>query len=164
MEDASDSQQHKLIGEKEYAEAIGEVIGQASRTLHIFDVDLSTGGYQSPERYEALRQFMARNRNSTLTIVLHETTYLERFCPRLLNLLKLYSHRISILQTHEHGRAASDPFVIADEVHYVHRFHAEGARAKLSVEDPAGARMLEERFQQLLETSSVAVSATTLGL
>ena len=164
MDETSTGVHRSLEGENEYTAAIAEVVGKAERSLHIFDIDLATGGYQTAERYEALRQFMTRSRSGTLVVVLHDTAYFERYCPRLINLLKLYSHRISILKTHEHGRLANDPFVIADEAHYVHRFHAEGARAKLGLDDHAGARMLEERFQQLMETAAPAISATTLGL
>ncbi|GBG14125.1 ABC transporter ATP-binding protein [Novimethylophilus kurashikiensis] len=153
-----------LEGEQEYVAAISEVIEKAQRTLHIFDIDLSSAGYQSVQRYEALRDFMVRSRNSTLVFVLHDTAYFERYCPRLMNLLKLYSHRISVLQTQEQGRSANDPFLIADEMHYVHRFHADGTRSKVGWDDHAGASALDERFQQLLETAQPAVSATTLGL
>jgi len=156
--------QHRLLdGEKDYTAAIDDVIEKAVSSLHIFDIDLSAGGYQTIARYEALRRFMVRS-SGKLIVVVHDTAFLERFCPRLLNLLKLYSYRISIMKTQEHGRSANDPFVIADEVHYVHRFHADGARAKIGYEDHAEARILEERFQQLVETAEPAVSATTLGL
>lgn len=164
MEDLPHDLHRMMDGEKEYAVAIEEVIDRAERTLHIFDIDLAAGGYNTVQRFEAIRDFLVRSRMGSLVVVLHETAYLERHCPRLINLLKLYSHRISILKTHEHGRVASDPFVIADEAHYVHRFHVEGAQALLAFEDHAGARALEERFQQLMGTASPAVSATTLGL
>lgn len=164
MEELTEGKHRTLDGEKEYAAAIGEVIAKAERTLHIFDIDLAAGGYDSMQRFEAIRDFLVRSRAGLLVIVLHETGYLERYCPRLLGLLKLYSHRISIYKTHEHGRTASDPFVIVDEAHYVHRFHAAGTRALLAFDDFAGARGLEERFQMLMETASLAVPATTLGL
>lgn len=157
--------QHRLLnGEAEYSAAIDEVIEQAEHTLHIFDIDLAVGGYDAVSRFEALRQFLAKDRLNRLVIVLHETDYLVRYCPRLMNLLKLYSHAISILKTHEHARVANDPFVIADEVHFVHRFHADDARALQALYDHAGARLLAERFGQLQEASAPAVAATTLGL
>ncbi len=163
---ADDAQkQHRMIeGEEEYERAIDEVIRRAIRTLHIFDIDASAGGFGSLARHESLRAFLARDRNNRLVMILHETDYLTRYCPRLMNLLKLYSHAMSILKTHEHARVASDPFVIADEAHYVHRFHADGTRALLAFDDHAEARLLEERFEQLQEASTPAVSATTLGL
>jgi hypothetical protein len=153
-----------LNGESEYEQAIDEVIGHAERTLHIFDTDLASGGYGTARRAETLRTFLMKSRANRLVIVLHETEHLTGRCPRLMNLLKLHSHAIAILQTHEHGRIAGDPIVIADEVHYVHRFHADGARALQALDDHAGARQLEERFGQLRETAAPAVFAFTLGL
>lgn len=153
-----------LNGEAEYETAIDTVIANAERTLHIFDMDLTSGGYSTAKRCEALRAFLMKNRANRLVIVLHETDYLTRHCPRLMQLLNLHSHAISILQTHEHGRTASDPLVIADTTHYVHRFHADSARALLALHDPAGGHQMDERFGQLQEASAPAVFANTLGL
>ena len=156
---------HRLLnGEADYEAAIGEVIDKAERTLHIFDIDLAMGGYNTLERSDALRGFLTKNRSNRRVIVLDETGYLTRNCPRLMNLLGLHSHAISILKTHEHGRVASDPMVIADEAHYVHRFHADGTRGLRAFWDHAGARQLEERFEQLQEAASPAVWGTALGL
>lgn len=164
-EESAGALQHRgLNGEAEYEAAIDEVVARAERTLHIFDVDLSAGGYNTARRAESLREYLMKNRANRLVMVLHETEYLTRHCPRLMNLLQLHSHAISILQTHEHGRVASDPAVIADEAHYVHRFHTDSARALLGLNDHAGARQLEERFEQLQEAASPAVFAFTLGL
>ncbi len=157
--------QHTLLnGEMEYEAAIDAVIAEAEHTLHIFDPDLTSGGYNSAKRCEGLRTFLIKNRANRLIMVLHETDFLTRQCPRLMQLLKLHSHAISILQTQEHGRIACDPLVIADTAHYVHRFHSANARALLALHDPAGARQLDERFGQLQEASTPAVFAVTLGL
>jgi hypothetical protein len=164
IENGAMAQHRMLVGEKEYESAIDEVIGQARHTLHIFDSDLSKGEYASEKRYEALRKFLLMVRGNRLVLVLHETDYLVSRCPRLMGLLRLFSHAISIHRTLEHARVASDHFVIADEAHHVHRFHGNNARFLLALHDYAGTRQLEERFGQLLESSCPAVFATTLGL
>ncbi len=157
--------QHTMLnGEAEYEAAIDTVIASAEHTLHIFDTDLSTGGYTTAKRCEALRTFLMKNRANRLVMVLHDTDYLTRQCPRLMQLLKLHSHAMAILQTHEHGQTANDPLVIADATHYVHRFHSDSARALLALHDPAGGHQLEDRFGQLQEASAPAVSAFTIGL
>jgi len=162
---SAEQKQHQLlIGEEEYEAAIDNVIAHAERALHIFDSDLSAGGYSNLKRFEALRDFLAQSRGNRLVLVLHETDYLTARCPRLMNLLKTYGHAISIQQTAEHARIASDPFIIADDAHYVHRFHSDGMRFLLALHDHAGARQLQERFDQLLEMSAPAVFATTTGL
>jgi hypothetical protein len=160
-----DLKQHRsLNGEAEYEVAIDEVIAQAQHTLHVFDVDLTRGGYSSVKRFEGLRDFLLRGRGNRIVLVLHEIDFLTARCPRLMNLLRTHSHSITIQKTHEHARVASDPFVVADETHYVHRFHHDDARSLLALHDHAGARQLDERFSQLLEASHPAVFATTLGL
>jgi hypothetical protein len=158
------AQHRMLIGEKEYEAAIDEVIGQGRHTLHIFDSDLSRGGYASEKRYEALRKFLLLAPGNRLMLVLHETDYLVSRCPRLMGLLRTFSHAISIYRTIEHARVASDLFIIADEAYYVHRFHGNNARFLLALHDYAGTRQLEERFGQLLGSACPAVFATTLGL
>jgi len=160
-----DLKQHRnLNGETEYEAAIDEVIAQAQHTLHVFDIDLTRGGYSSIKRYEGLRDFLLRGRGNRIVLVLHEIDYLTARCPRLMNLLRTHSHNITIQKTHEHARVAGDPFVVADEAHYVHRFHYDNARSLLALHDHAGARQLDERFAQLQEASHPAVFATTLGL
>lgn len=157
-------QHRKLSGEVAYQHAIDEVVARACVTLHVFDPDLASGGYGSVQRHALLRDFLMRSRNNRLEIALHETDYVTGRCPRLMNLLQLHSHQMTIYKTEEHARIASDPFVIADEIHYVHRFHAEGARFLVAMDDISGAAQLEERFRQIREASHPAVFATTLGL
>lgn len=164
QENDSFKQHFMLNGEKDYEAAIDRVIDGAENTLHIFDANLASGGYGTARRYESLSDFLRKGSKNRLVIILHETDFFTAYCPRLMNLLKTHSHAIAIHKTTEHARIANDPFVIADEAHYVHRFHCDGARSLLALHDPAGARQLEGRFQQLLEASHPAVFATTLGL
>lgn len=153
-----------LSGERDYEAAIDQVIEAAQTTLHIFDIDMAASGYGSRKRAEALQTFLRKSSKNRLLIVLHDTDRLTVNCPRLLNLLRIHSHSIAINKTLEHARVANDPCVLADEMHYVHRFHRDSARALLAFNDPLGARPLKGRFEQLLEASQPAVFATTLGL
>ena len=82
----------------------------------------------------------------------------------VMNMLRLYSHAMTVYQTTDRARVANDPFVIADELHYVHRLHRDHARSVLALDDPNEARAIEGRFQEILDASSPAVFATTLGL
>ncbi len=165
MANAIPVKEHRMLnGEAEYDAGVDEVIIRAQKTLHLFDADLKHGGFSSVQRFEAIRDFLLRGRSNQLVIILHETDFLTTRCPRLMNLLKTHGHNIHILKTHEHARGAGDPFIVADEMHYLHRFHQDDPRSLLAFNDHAGARQLEERFAQLLEASHPAVFATTLGL
>jgi hypothetical protein len=165
MEENSTTEQRIMLeGEKDYEAAIEAVIQAAQSTLHIFDIDLASGGYSGLKRYELLHAFLRKSNKSRLHIVLHDTNHVTAYCPRILHLLKIYSHAMAIHKTVEHARVANDPFVVADEVHYIHRFHRNGTRSLFAMHDSTGARQMEGRFQQLLEASHPAVFATTLGL
>ncbi len=163
-ETLAEREHRSIMSEAEYDDGIAAVIAEAQQTIHIFDVDLTHGGYSSLGRFEALRDFLLGGRGRRLELVLHETDFLTARCPRLMNLLRTHSHNILIHKTHEHARIASDPFIVADAAHYVHRFHRDDARSLLALHDHTGARQLEERFGQLMEESHPAVFATTLGL
>lgn len=157
-------QRNMLDSERDYEAAIDEVIAAAEGVLRIFDVDLRNGGYTSVRRHQLLSDFLRRSGRNRLTIVLHDTAYLTGYCPRLMNLLTIHSHALAIHKTQDHARVAQDPFVLADDLHYVHRFHRDGPRSLLALNDPAGTRQLLDRFDELLDASHPAVFATTLGL
>lgn len=154
----------KLEGPREYEEAINTVISHARHSLRIFDNDLRNEGYNSQERFELLQNFLLRNRANQLTLVLHDTAYLTNECPRMMNLLRQFSHAIGILRTTEEARGATDPFIIADDEHFLHRFHYDHPRAALTLNDKEGALDLIRRFNEIVEASEPAAPPTTLGL
>jgi hypothetical protein len=157
-------EQHALNGRAEYEAAINTLLQHTQKKLCIFDFSLEDGGYNSPQRYELFKNFLLTSRANRLQIVVHDTDYITKSCPRLLMLLHQFSHAIEINETQLHAKSVYDPFMIADERHYLHRFHYEDSRAVLSLHDPTGAGNLILRFEEIWEASGPAVSATTLGL
>ncbi|MBU0592298.1 MAG: hypothetical protein ABIG70_15255 [Pseudomonadota bacterium] len=154
----------RLEGPLEYEQAINTIIQQASHQLRIFDYDLRNEGYNSLQRFELLQNFLLASRSNLLIIVLHDTRYLTSECPRMMNLIRQFSHAISVYQTTAEARIASDPFIIADDAHFLHRFHYDHPRAALSLNDKDAALDLIRRFNEILELSEPAASPTTLGL
>lgn len=153
-----------ILGERLYEAAAELLITKAKRELLIFDPDLSRGGYQSLKCYEALQNFLAKDKQNRLIIVLHEADFFTERCPRLQDLLKTYSYAITIYVTDDSARVAQDAFLLADKAHYLHRFHIGQARFKYVLDDEVRAKPLLERFDQLLEATSSAVFSATTGL
>ena len=153
-----------LQGEQAYQTAIDLIIENAQHELLIFDQDLSLGGYSTNKRYEALRTFLAKNRLNRLVIVLHDPQYLLIRCPRLMGLLKIYNHAVSVHVTDEQLKSIREVFVIADHSHYVQRFHVDEARFIYALDNPIQVKPLNMKFAELLKSSSETVSATTSGL
>jgi hypothetical protein len=153
-----------LLGERLYAQAIELVIQKAQHTLLMFDQDFSHGDYASMLRHQSLLQFLSRDAHTKLIIVLHRSDYLTTYCPRLMELLTTYGHKMTMYLTNDGAKVAKDCFVIADDLHYVKRIHIDQARFKYALEDAESCANLNMRFDELLEETSHTLSPTQLGL
>ncbi len=147
----------------EYAAATEEIIRLARRHLMLFDYDLENLGFNSLSRYDLFRDFLLQNRENRISIVLKSVDYLEGYCPRMIMLARRFSHNMAIhLALPEVG--VSDPFCLADGMHYARRFHFEDPRGMLGLEDPHEGRALLQRFEEIWKASVSAVSANITGL
>lgn len=144
--------------------AIDELIALAQHHIQVFDQDLSQTGWNNAARTERLATFLRGVRGRRLDIIVHDTRYLESACPRMLRLLSAYGHAMTILQTGAEGTLATDPLIIVDGQHYLHRFHLEQPRAALGIVQPEQAQPLAARFGEIWATGLSGVNATVLGL
>lgn len=148
----------------EYHAALNLVIQRAEKNLNIFDFNLADSACNSPQRFELLCDFLLAGRNNRLTIILHETDYLAKYCPRLMSLLTRFSHAIDIRQTWEQAKQIHDTFVLADNRHCVHRLHYDHPKCQLILEDIHGCAPFVQRFNELEKASDAALPPTILGL
>jgi hypothetical protein len=160
--DLSSYRRLETLGES--LSAINDMIGIATGSIKIFDFSLAEYGFNSRARVEQLNRFLMGSRKRRIDIVVHQTTYLERDAPRMINLLRTHSHCISISKTTHAARHAMDAFIIADEHSYWHRLHIDHARSVAAINDPQGTGGLLLRFSELVEASEPGISASTIGL
>lgn len=153
-----------LVGEHNYALALDLVIAEAINDLCIFDQDFSKGDYASLKRYNLILAYLQKTEQSKLTIILHDTQFLMANCPRLMDLMRIYSHKMTIYQTNDFAKVAKDCFVIADNRHYCRRFHIDQARFKYALNDAETSASLLLRYGELLAETAEAISMTKLGL
>ena len=153
-----------ILGELNYEAALDIVIAQAKNELLIFDQDFERGDYASQQRFEQLYTFLSKDDLSKLTVILQNSEHFIQHCPRLFELLKLYSHKMVVFETNDNAKLAKDCFVIADKRHYVRRFHIDQARFKYALNDVEECASLSMRFDELLDETTETVSATKLGL
>lgn len=153
----------KLEGDAEHEAAIDTLLARPGRKLRIFERRLGKG-YNSARRHELLRHFLLGGRGHVIQIVLHDASTLQRDCPRMITLVRQFSHAISIHETEPQAKGVYDPFIVMDERDYVHRFHYDNPRGLLGLADPQGAQGFVQRFEEIWEASAPAASATTLGL
>lgn len=152
-----------ILGNVDLEAAIDSILATAAHSIRIFEQSLGRA-YNSPQRFDCLRRYILASRRNRLLIVVHDATTMDRNCPRLFQLLKQYSHAVSVHETQASAKGIYDPFVIVDERNLVHRFHYDEMRGLMALDDPIEAHSLTERFNEIWEASSPAVSATTLGL
>lgn len=148
----------------DYQRAIDAVVAAAAREICIFDPDLKNTSLDSRTHSEALAAFLSGGHDRSLRIVLHETAHLSRDYPRLVGLLRHFSHRFSIRQTPDRLRSLADRFMLSDEANAVICFHADHYRGKLFLGSPKEAHSWHQRFEDLWRESVPAVPATQLGL
>ena len=145
-------------------DAVATLIDLANERLLVFDRDLSEGGWNGARRAERIAAFLRRSRNARLSIIVHEPRYVEASCPRLTDLLRVYGHAMQVWRTGAEARAATDALVIADDRHYLHRYHIDQPRATLAIDMPAAAKPLVSRFEEIWATGGPALGGGVLGL
>ena len=160
----TDLQHTKLDGIVDYNNALDTLCKLAQRNLYLFEKDYDGMGFNTEARYEMLRNFLLANSARRLFVLAHDTHYLSKFCPRMLLLLRQFGTSMFIYQTPKNLQHITEPFSVADESHYVRRFHFDDPRGILAQHDPEKARTLKSRFLEMWASSHPAVSTTTLGL
>ena len=144
--------------------ATDELIGLAQRRVRVFDQNLSQVGWNQQGRIERLAAFLRGTRGRRLDIIVHDTANIETACPRLIALLRTYSEAVTIYRTGPEAKHATDPLVIVDDRHYLHRFHFKQPRATMGIDRPEETRPLSLRYDEIWATGEQGINATVLGL
>lgn len=147
-----------------YQQAIDSVFSAAKKALCIFDADIKDLELDRRARADAIAVFLSGGRDRSLRIVLHDLDRLTRYSPRLMALLKRYSHGFSIRQTPEPLRNVADAFILADGTSGVIRFHADHFRGKILLDHPVEIHEWQQRFEELWRESTPGAPATHIGL
>lgn len=157
-------QHTQFDGVADYVAALDAVCAAAQHTLSIFEKNYEDIGFNSEARYNTLRRFLLASPNNRLHLLAHDTQHLIRYCPRMMMLLREFGHGMFIFQTPPHMLNVTEPFAVADDAHYVRRYHFDDTRGLLAKNDPEGARLLNSRFHEMWASSRSGASATRLGL
>jgi hypothetical protein len=154
----------RLSSIEEQVAAIDTLIDLAKLSIRVFDVDMSRMGWNGPARIDRLTKFLRGAPGARIEIVLHDLSFVASSCPRLLNLFRVYSHAMTIRKSGQDARAAMDPLMIVDGIHFLHRFNIAQPRAALSIGDAEAALPLVTRFDAISESAEPGLGASVLGL
>lgn len=145
------------------AEAIDRLVGLARSRLLVFDRDLSEVGWSGLQRATLLAAFL-KQRAVRLSIIVHDTRFIEAACPRLISLLRSHGHAMEVWRTGPAARGVNDALVIADERHALHRYHVDQPRATLTLAMPQQVQPLVARFEEIWATGEPGLGGSVLGL
>jgi hypothetical protein len=160
-----DTLQHtQFDGVADYIAALDTVCASARHTLNIFEKSFADIGFNSEARFDTLRRFLLANSMNRLNLLAHDPQPLIRFCPRMMQLLTQFSHSMFIYQTPKSLQHITEPFTVADDAHYVRRYHFDDTRGLLAQNDPGEARRLNSIFHEMWSSSHPCASGTKLGL
>ena len=129
-----------------FQSAVDRLLEQPGRELRIFDPDAAALRLNDFARIGRLERFLLASRTRRFYLVVHNTDHLTRQCPRLITLLKRFSHAMQINQTHEEIREVQDAFLLLDSVHYVRRPVASIFRGAIGLGDFEKVRVIISRF------------------
>jgi hypothetical protein len=80
-------QQEMLATVAAQVAAIDTLLGLARHSIRVFDVDLSGMGWNGAARAATITGLLRSNPAAKVEIIVHDTGWIERSCPRLLNIL-----------------------------------------------------------------------------
>jgi len=138
------------------------LLARAGATLDLFDPDFALFQLGARKTDTELRRFL--HGGGVLRLALHDSGHLERHAPRLLTLLRDYSHRVECRLTPGSLRQLTDSFAIADGLHVVRRFHSDHLRGEAAFDAPASTDLPRERFDAIWEESRPALHPGVTGL
>jgi hypothetical protein len=144
--------------------SLERLLTQPGRELRVFDPDGAALRLNDATRIEILERFLLASRTRRIYLVLHNIDHVTRQCPRLLTLLRRFSHAMQINRTNEEIREVQDAFLLLDSVHYVRRPVAALFRGAMGLGDENEGQALRGRFGEIWSASYPAVSSTTIGL
>lgn len=148
----------------DYLIVLDALIADAQWRLRFYDATLEKGEFNSPARYQQLRAFCLGSPPRRIEILLDDPVHVQTQCPRLISLLRDFSHVLEIRQTESESARPAYAFALADRDRWLTRFDKNALPGEWTSDDTAGAVLLHQEFEQLWQRAIPNVSATTLGL
>ncbi|MCL2075119.1 MAG: hypothetical protein FWH15_01520 [Betaproteobacteria bacterium] len=149
---------------RDFRTSFAEVLVQASSEVCIFDDDLDKTGLAETANIETLRSLLVDNPRASVRIALRDTRMLSQKHPRLLRLMRAYSHTMKIQEVSATFVPRRDCMILADGCHLVVRFDLEHPRCKLVLDDANEVQSYANLFSEIWAAPSKSFSPEMTGL
>jgi hypothetical protein len=148
----------------EYAEALGKLLDHATRSIRIYDWDLSDGSYEQPGRIEILNNFCRQGTGRQVRILLADETYLTQNAGQMMHLLTVWGHVLEIRVRDSEPPPAQDCFVLVDDKGVLKRFDKDTTKGVMRLDERGDVVDLGIRFDSEWERAPGRITPRTLGL
>ena len=157
-------QRELLATVAEQVAAIDTLLGLARHSIRVFDVDLPAWAGTARHAPRRSRRSCAIHPAAKVDIIVHDTRWIERSCPRLAVAAEFRSHAITIRRTGQDAREVDGSAADRRRRHYLHRFHVDAARARRwASTTPSRPQPLVTRFDEISEGASRALRRRCSG-
>lgn len=143
--------------------AFDDTLSETELQLRLFDDQGSFYGLERRSVAEQCRRLLRQRRDSRIQIIVHDTGYIERQCPRMIALIREFSPRIQVMATEPSIRSYSRGILISDQRVVLRRPHFDQPMTVVDYEDAAIAAAAA-LFEDLLGNSAPAISGGVAGL
>jgi hypothetical protein len=144
--------------------AFDALLARTHRQLRVYDTDLSLFDLDQLPRHAALRALCVAGSGHRIELLLDNIHHLSRDCPRLMQLLRDFSHVLEIRQADPDAPRPDQAFAVADHHSALIRADKTALRGALYLDDPSRTVNLHQGFEAMWQRAQTHVSATTLGL
>jgi len=148
----------------EYRTAFDALLAGTHRQLRVYDHDLSLLELDHAPRHASLRALCVAGGGRRIELLLDDISRVARSHPRLMQLVRDFSHVLEIRQADPDAPRPEQAFALADRHGVLLRADKAAVLGTLHLDDARDAVLLNQSFESMWQRSPASVTATTLGL
>ncbi|RPH67577.1 MAG: hypothetical protein EHM83_01115 [Burkholderiales bacterium] len=143
--------------------AFDRIVSRAQRSLRIADDRGEFYGFDRKAFADALEALLGRGRDTAVEMILHDPSFVERSCPRVVALLRQHTPRLRVLRSEESARQFPRGFVLVDDTVVLRRPHHDSALTFVDFDEQAVAEA-RTLLDDLVNGATAGISANVTGL
>ena len=150
----------------EFAEHLVKALHSAQREVWMADADFTAWPLNRADFTAALHRFLRASTANRLYLLTLAAQGIEARAPRLMAVLRAFSHAAQCRIVPGHGAARfgeACSLMLVDQTLVVRRFHRDSTRGIVELA-PGGVRIWIDQFQSLWDESTPCLAPTKLGL
>lgn len=153
-----------LEGKAEFADAVAQVSGRATRGIAIFTPDLETGVYDTPRFLENVKRLVLSRSHARIRVLISDPTRVIKTVNRFVHFGRRLSSFIEFRQLTQDMPVREDAFLLADDCALVYRARSERWEGIADTDERRLTRLYLEQFDQAWQLAEPALEMRQLKI